>query len=138
MENPEIVRFEKSALIVSEFDSHKPIARALQTLDGQADAQADQISEQLQILFDRAKLLKEKRRISKIIYSGQFGFQPIVKQTYYLYRAVDRMFVSMIGPTEWSARHRAGLTYIAQIRLDYDHTWEILDLAEDIFSESNK
>ena len=138
MEKPEIVRFERSAALVQVTDSHKPIAKALQTLDGQADAQADQISEQLQILFDRAKRLKEKRRISKIVYSCQFGFQPIVQQTYYMYRAPDRLFVSIIGPTEWSSKRKSTLIYIAQVRLDYDHTWEILDLAEDIFLETNE
>lgn len=135
MKKPGLVKFDKSSAIVSTKDEHKPIARALATLDGQADAQADQISEQLQILLDRATRLKERRRISKIIYSCQFGFQPIVKQVYYLYRAPDRLFVSMIGPTEWSARSRKGLEYIAQVQLDYDHTWEVTDIAEDIFSK---
>lgn len=135
MKKPEIVKFERSSAIVSVSDQHKPIARALQTLDGQADAQADQISEQLEILLERASKLAESRRISKIIYSCQFGFQPIVKHVYYLYRATDRLFVSMIGPTEWSARSRKSLEYIAQIRLDYDHTWEIMELAKDIFSK---
>lgn len=135
MKKPEIVKFERSSAIVRVSDQHKPIARALQTLDGQADAQADQISEQLEILLERASKLAESRRISKIIYSCQFGFQPIVKHVYYLYRATDRLFVSMIGPAEWSTRSRKSLEYIAQIRLDYDHTWEIMELAEDIFSK---
>ena len=138
MEKPEILRFERSSALISATDSHKPIAKALHTLDGQVDAQADQISEQLKILFERAKLLKEKRRISTIIYSCQFGFRPIVKQVYHVYRAPDRLFVSMIGPTEWSSRSRPAPVYIAKIQLGYDHTWEILDLAEDIFSGHNE
>ena len=135
MKKQEISRLERSAAIVREADQHKPIARALQTLDGQADAQADQISEQLEILFERASKLAERRRVSKIIYACQFGFQPIVKHAYHLYRATDRLFVSMIGPNEWSARSGRSLEYIAKIQLDYDHTWEILELAEDIFSK---
>jgi hypothetical protein len=134
LEKPNLVKFEKSSIIVSEADMHKPIARALETLDGQADSQADQITEQLKILFDRASMIKEKRRVSKIIYSCQFGFQPIVKHMYYVYRANNRLFVSMIAPTEWSLRSRKSLTYIAQVQLDYDHTWEVMEIAEDIFS----
>jgi hypothetical protein len=135
LKNPELVKFERSAIIVSETDMHKPIARALQTLDGQADSHATQISEQLEILFERASQLKERRRISKIIYSCQFGFQPIVKHIYHLYRAPDRLFVSMIAPAEWSSRGRKSITYLAKVQLDYDHTWEVMEIAEDIFSK---
>lgn len=138
MEKPDLVRLERSASLIRPADSHKPAAKALQTLDGQTDAQADQISEQLQILLERAKRLTERRRISKIVYSCEFGFQPIVQQSYYMYRAPDRLFVSMIGPNEWSVKRKRALVYIAQVKLDYDHTWEILDLAEDIFSEHSQ
>jgi len=34
----------------------------------------------------------------------------------------------MIGPTEWSRSQKNHLEYIAKIRLQYDHTWEILNL----------
>ena len=138
LEKPNIAKFEKSSIIVREADAHKPIAKALQTLDGQVDAQADQISEQLKILIDRAFQIKERRRVSEIVYSFQFGFQPIVQQVYYIYRAAGRMFVSIIGPTEWSTRRKVELTYTATVKLDYDHTWEVLALEEDIFSVSSQ
>ena len=126
----------KSSEIVKTEDSHKPIARALSTLDGQSDAQADQIVEQAEILYQRLLALQEKKRKSLLIYHSEIGFQPIVMGVYHLYTIEDRQIISMVGPSEWGRRMRDRLEWIATIRLAYDHTWEILELNKPDFFET--
>ena len=123
----------KSSSIVKNEDFHKPIARALSTLDGQADTQADQIVEQAAILYQRMLTIQENRRKSLIIYASEIGFRPIVMNTYHLYKIGNRQVISMIGPTEWGRRMREQINWIATIRLAYDHTWEILELNDSEF-----
>jgi hypothetical protein len=122
-----LIKFDKSASLVTDLNSHKPLSKGLSNLDGQSDLQADQITEQLHILIKRAKELEERKRISKIIYSSEFGFQPVVKSVYHLYQKDSRKFVSMIAPQEWGRKNKNNITFIATIRLDYDHTWEIIE-----------
>jgi hypothetical protein len=75
------------------------------------------------------ELGKEKKRISKIIYQSEIKFEPIVLGIYYLYiRNSSEQFISMIGPNEWGRSQKNLLDFIAKIRLQYDHTWEVLDL----------
>ena len=104
---------------------HQPLTKGLTTLEGQLNNSADQIIEQMNILVERAKKIQERKRISSKIYASKIGFEPIVKNIYYLYIKDDGQFISMISPKEWS---RKKFDYIAQIQLDYDHTWEILEL----------
>ena len=34
----------------------------------------------------------------------------------------------MVGPNEWGRSQKNKLDFIAKVRLQYDHTWEILEL----------
>lgn len=124
-----IINLPKSQEIVKEQDFHKPVARGLFTLDGQIEIQAENIIEQIELLKRQANEIQEKKRISKKIYESELKFEPIILGIYYLYiRNGNEQFISMIGPTEWGRSQKNHLEYIAQIRLQYDHTWEILDL----------
>lgn len=125
----DLINIPNSSQIVKESDFHKPIARGLFTLDGQVDIQANNILEQLKVLQKQANLIQEKKRVSKIIYQSEIKFEPIVLGIYYLYiRNSTEQFISMIGPSEWGRSQKNSLEYIAKIRLQYDHTWEVLDL----------
>jgi hypothetical protein len=125
----QLINLPNSSQIVKETDLHKPIARGLFTLDGQTDIQANNIIEQLEVLRKQALAIEEKKRISKIIYQSEIKFEPIVLGIYYLYiRNSSEQFISMIGPLEWGRSQKNSLEYIAKIRLQYDHTWEVLDL----------
>ncbi len=128
----------KSSGIVKAEDSHKPIARALDTLDGQSDAQADQIVEQAEILYQRLLALQEKKRKSLLIYASEMGFQPIVMSVYHLYRRGSRQMISMVGPSEWGRKMQSELEWIATIRLAYDHTWEILEVNNPQFFDNSE
>ena len=125
----ELSNINRSSLIVKEEHIHKPIAKALFTLDGQSDIQYQNIFEQVEILKRQYLEIEEKKRVSKIIYNSELKFDPIILGIYYLYiRNQNEQFISMVGPNEWGRSRKNQLEYIAQIRLQYDHTWEILDL----------
>jgi hypothetical protein len=124
-----LLNLPKSQEIIKVEDSHKPIARGLVTLDGQQQIQADNIIEQIELLKRQALQIQEKRRISKKIYDSEIKFEPIVLGIYYLYiRNRESQFISMVGPNEWGRTQKSRLEFIATIRLQYDHTWEILEL----------
>ena len=117
--------FKNDPINIDPLKSHKPLSKGMTTLEGQIINSADQLLEQMNILAKRAKDIQERKRISMIIYNSKIGFQPIVKNTYHLYIINNEKVISMIAPNEWG---RKKFDFIATIRLDYDHTWEILDL----------
>ena len=120
----------KSQEIVSPTDLHKPIAKGLATLDGQVELGAAALTEQYEILYKQAMRIMEKKRISERVYEATFGFEPIVMGEYHLYlRPNGKTFVSMIGPTEWGRSRVAEFMHVSKVRLDYDHTWELLDIS---------
>ena len=115
----------KNNISIDPLKSHLPLSKGMTTLEGQLNNSADQLIEQMNILVDRAKKIQERKRISTKIYASKIGFEPIVKGIYYLYTKEDGQFISMISPKEWG---RKKFDFIAKIQLDYDHTWEILEL----------
>jgi hypothetical protein len=117
--------FGNTPVQLDPIKSHKPLSKGMTTLEGQVNNSADQLLEQMEILVKRAKDIQERKRISKIIYSAKMGFEPLVKSVYHLYFLNEYLFISMIGPKEWG---RKKMDYIATIQLDYDHTWEVLEL----------
>lgn len=127
MENLSI---NKSSIQIDPNKSHTNMSKGMFTLEGQLNNSADQLIEQMNILAHRAKLIQERKRISKIIYNSRIGFEPIVKGIYYLYIKEDGQFISMISPKEWG---RKKFDFIAKIELDYDHTWEIIELNDKDF-----
>jgi hypothetical protein len=119
----------KSQEIVSPNDLHKPIAKGLATLDGQVELGAAALTEQYETLYRQAMRIMEKKRISERVYEATFGFEPIIMEEYHLYLRPDgKTFVSMVGPSEWGRSKRSEFRHIARIKLDYDHTWEIVEL----------
>ncbi len=117
--------FGNTSVQLDPLKSHKPLSKGMTTLEGQVNNSADQLLEQMEILVKRAKDIQERKRISKIIYASKIGFDPLVKGVYHLYILNNSQFISLIGPNEWG---RKKMDYIATIQLDYDHTWEVLEL----------
>ena len=117
--------FGNTSVQLDPLKSHKPLSKGMTTLEGQVNNSADQLLEQMEILVKRAKDIQERKRISKIIYASKIGFDPLVKRVYHLYILNGSQFISLIGPNEWG---RKKMDYIATIQLDYDHTWEVLEL----------
>lgn len=124
-----VINLPSSKEIIKEQDLHKPVARGLITLDGQIEIQGQNILEQIDLLRKQAEAIVEKKRISKKIYDSTIKFEPIVLGIYYLYIVNEKeQMISMVGPNEWGRSLKNRLDYIAKIRLQYDHTWEILEL----------
>lgn len=70
-------------------------------------------------LMTEAQKLKEEYEWNELIYGKvEYTFQPIVGQTYHLYRrANDTLFLSIIEPRSWRVE------YIASFRLDSTNKW---------------
>jgi hypothetical protein len=118
--------------IIDPTKSHTDLSKGLFTLDGQLTQSAEQIIEQMEILSNRVRTLNDKKSKSRVIYQSKIGFSPLVKQTYYLYYLRGEQTISIIAPWELG-RKKDFFEYIATIRLDYDHTWEILELVKKDF-----
>ena len=124
-----LINLPKSNPIVKTKDLHKPIAKGLIALDGQIEIQGKNIIEQIELLKKQAEEILEKKRISQKIYDSLLKFEPIILGIYYLYIVNEKnQMISMVGPSEWGRSLKNRLDFVAKIRLQYDHTWEILEL----------
>ena len=57
---------------------------------------------------------------NKLAYEADINFEPVVGQTYYLYRARGRNLLSMISPEQWFQKH------LATLRLNVDRQFELI------------
>lgn len=130
----ELEKVNRRTTIVKNEDLHKPIAKGLITLDGQIDISATNILEQYETLKKQALAIQEKKRISLKIYEAEMKFEPIILGTYYLYKwDSEKTFISMVGPLEWGRSMKKKINFVAKIKLDYDHTWQIVELNDQEF-----
>ncbi len=133
-ENPHSLEYPHhagSALVKPE-DEGKLKGRALSAMEHQTDLQLDQIYEQMQLLAEQAKRLQDRKQISAFIYSAEMRFEPVINHIYYLYKKEDSSFIlSLIAPDQWG-RSKNRFTYYACVKLLADHTWHIIDKAQEI------
>lgn len=54
---------------------------------------------------------------NNIIYSIKLRFQPVIGNTYYLYKENENYFLSMISPSEWKREH------VGTFKLNYTGKW---------------
>lgn len=114
-----------SAIIKPE-DKGKITGRAVAAMHSQTDMQMSQIYQQMQLLADQAKKIQARVEVSERIYQASIAFEPLINHRYYLYQKSDGLdFLSMIGPEEWG-RKKDFASFIAEIKLLADHTWDIL------------
>lgn len=135
-ENPGTLAFPHSvgSAIIKPTDKGKIKGRAVAAMHEQTDMQMTQIFEQMQLLADQAKKIKERVEVSERIYLAEMNFEPLINHTYHLYQRADKKDVlSLIAPSEWG--RSAPLQWVATIKLLADHTWEIIK--EHTESESN-
>jgi hypothetical protein len=92
----------------------------------QTDEQMSLIYEQMKTLAKQVQDIKKRVYISDLIYDSDIPFTPVIGKTYYLYEKEDqKRFLSLISPEEWKEK-MADKKFIAEIRLNADHTWKIL------------
>jgi hypothetical protein len=94
--------------------------------------QMDQIMTQMKLLADQAKAIQNRKLISERIYRADLRFEPLIGHIYYLYQKNGKDLVSLVAPSEWGRSARKNLDWVASLRLLADHTWEVLDLSEEI------
>ena len=100
--------------------------RAVTSMYQQTDRQLDQIREQIELLARQAHAIRERVRISEEIYQADIPFEPLPGKTYYLYRrSSGQPLLSLVSPGEWGPN--PPYAYVASVRLQADHTWEVLN-----------
>ena len=115
-----------SALIKPE-DKGKVKGQAIAAMQDQTSRQFTQIYDQMKVLMDQAKELKERVDVSERIYQSKMNFKPLINHEYHLYHDESKEIdlLSMIAPEEWG-RSKPSFRHIAKVKLLSDHTWEIL------------
>ncbi|MFT5617277.1 MAG: hypothetical protein ACI85I_000493 [Arenicella sp.] len=120
--------------VIKPDDLGKIKGKSVMAMEQQTDNQMQQLYEQMDVLVQQAKSLKERRIASERIYLANIPFEPLIGHTYYLYQRSETSDVlSMIAPGEWG-RSKKFQKYIAKVQLLADHTWDVSDFAEDEFN----
>lgn len=100
---------------------------AREAMKEQTEDQMNLIFEQMKTLAKQVQDIKKRVHISDIIYSVEMTFQPIIGKRYYLYEMdTGKRYLSLISPKEWGDKMQ-GQTYLAEVHLNSDHTWKIID-----------
>lgn len=74
-------------------------------------------------LVTRYNKLVNQMNLNQVIYNSSYNFEPIVGETYHLYRKQDnKTFLSIISPTEWNQEH------IVSVMLCSNLKWERVDI----------
>jgi Protein of unknown function (DUF2452) len=130
-ENPGFLTYAHTAggAIIRPEDKGRIKGNAMTAMYEQTDRQIGQLREQMETLVKQAKNLQRRKEISEVIYEATLGFRPVIGHIYHLYRKQDDSHtISLIAPDEW---RKCPYTYLATVQLLYDHTWEVLNQAED-------
>lgn len=63
--------------------------------------------------------LRDEYEYTKLIYSAKYNFEPIVGESYYLYKNDNEYFLSLISPNEW----KINVEFIGEFQLDTKNKW---------------
>jgi predicted transcriptional regulator len=120
------------SVVIKPEDEGSIKANALEAMRQQTDMQMKQLYEQMQTLAKQAKEIQERIQISERIYQAEIRFNPLIGRVYYLYeREGQKDTLSLIAPHEWG-RSKKYTKFIAKVHLLADHTWEVLELGENL------
>jgi hypothetical protein len=125
--NPGLISFAHNigSAVIRPEDAGKIKHKGLTAMRQQADRNLKQLYEQMQLLVNQANSLQKRLELSERIYMSELKFEPVVGNTYYLYKRADGVdFVSMVAPDEWG-RSSKKPSFLAKITLLADYTWEI-------------
>ena len=122
-----------SAPAIRPEDTGKRKGRSLSAMQKQTGQQMSQLQEQMALLVSQAEAIKRRVEVSNRIYEADMPFEPLIANTYYLYRRLEAGsdVLSMIGPHQWGRSKKKPLEYIATVTLLPDHTWQIDHQAEE-------
>lgn len=110
-------------------------SRAYSAMTQQLDMQLANIVEQMKVLARQVEDLKERKRVSELIYSAAINFEPIINKTYYLYEYQDeeetRARLSLLSPKDWGQEKMRSQVFLAKVTLLADHTWRVDETASE-------
>ncbi len=80
------------------------------------------LSARFENLQEEYKKLQEQYEYNQLIYEAKFNFEPIIGNTYHLYKKADKTtFLSILAPNE------CNFDYIKSFKLNVDQIWEIVN-----------
>ena len=132
-ENPHNLPYAHTSggAVIKPIDQGRVKGNAISAMEHQTDMQMDQIYQQMEVLAAQAKKIKARKEISEKIYLAEMRFEPLINHTYHLYQKDNSThLLSLIAPDQWG-RSKKSFEYVATVRLLADHTWDILEKAED-------
>lgn len=115
--------------IIRPIDKGRVKGNAMTAMFQQTESQLLQIKEQVETLIRQARQIHHRIDISEKIYEADCGFEVVINQSYTLYeRKTGEWFLSLINRDQW--KKPMPFTFLAQVRLLADHTWEVLETAD--------
>jgi len=85
----------------------------------------ERLIEQALLLKKQLEELQDREELAKFIYAAHYYFEPVMMQTYSLYKDEDKITLSLIFPEEWEGDSPLGI-HIYNVRQLGDRTWEIV------------
>ena len=114
---------------IKAIDKGRIKGNAMTAMYEQTERQMTQLKDQMETLITQAKNLQKRKEVSEQIYQATMNIRPVVGHVYHLYLKKDGIStISLIAPDEWGPK--IPYTFQATVQLLYDHTWEILVLAD--------
>jgi Protein of unknown function (DUF2452) len=126
-ENPGLMAYAHSAggAVIRPEDMGKVKGKSVLAMRQQSERQLNQVYQQMAILAQQAKALRQRVEVSERIYRVNMNFEPIINETYYVYEKENGSDVlSMVAPNEWGRSYKFS-RFIAKVTLLADHTWEV-------------
>ncbi len=133
-ENPHNLPYAHNtgSAVVKPEDQGRIKGNAMNAMEHQTDMQLDQIYQQMQLLAEQAKGLRNRKNVSEKIYDAEMRFEPLINHTYHLYQKPNKKYLlSLIAPGQWG-RSGKDFTFVATVKLLADHTWDVLEKSDDV------
>ena len=126
-ENPGLMEYAHSAggAIIRPDDMGKVKGKAVLAMRQQTDRQLGQLYQQMAVLAQQAKDIRNRIEVSERIYGAQMNFDPVLNEVYYVYEKENgKDVLSMVAPHEWGRSYKFS-RYIAKVTMLADHTWDV-------------
>ncbi len=138
-ENPGLLPYAHhvGSAIIKPLDKGKTKGLAMSAMYEQTGVQLNQLKQQIEVLISQAQSIHDRISVSESIYTAEVGFKAIIGQKCFLYeRANGKRVLSLVSPEEWGTK--PPYRFVARVSLLSDHTWDVLEMAEEVEIEQNE